>query len=320
MAHTHSHALPDGADVSRKLVVSTVATTLFVGAELGIGIFANSLALIGDAFHNFTDALALLLALLAIILQKRAPTRSKSFGYQRAGFLAAFVNAGTLVAFTVFILIEAWRRFRQPEPVDSFWMLVTAGVAIVLNSGITLWLRSEGKKDINIRGAAIHMMGDALSAVGIVIAAILMRSTGSTIYDPIVSVIIGVLILWSSWGVLRETVNLLLEGVPNGIDPDAVAQDIASMEGIQGVHHVHIWAIGPSRPALSCHLLLGDISLRTAAVIRERLNEMLAARYEIEHTTFQFEHAGCPEDNPYCLIYEDEDPQPPAETRGISGT
>jgi cobalt-zinc-cadmium efflux system protein len=302
MAHHHDHA---PRAVSRKLALSTAATLLFVGLELAAGLYANSLALLGDALHNFTDTLALVIALVAVRLERRPPTSAKSFGYQRAGILAAFVNSGTLVAFTIFIFVEAFERFRHPHAADTTFMLVTAGAAIVLNGAITLALRREGEHDVNIRSAMLHMLGDALSGVGIVIAALLIRATGSARWDPAVSVVIGVLILWSSWGVFKEAANLLLEGTPSSIDPDAVTRSLQSVNGIHGIHHLHIWALAPARPALSCHVMVGDVPLRTTSAMLANINEVLAKEHGIVHATVQFEFAGCSEDDPYCLPYSD---------------
>lgn len=306
MGGGHVH-VPNRTEVGRKLLLSTVATGIFVGVELGAGIYANSLALVSDAAHNFTDAIALLLALVAVRLARRPATHTKSFGYHRAGVLAAFINAGTLVGFTVYIFLEAWDRFLFPEPVDSFWMLVIASIALVLNTAITLWLRQEGKSDLSVRAALVHMLGDALSSAGIIVAALLMRATGLTVIDPIISVIIGGMILWSSWGILKEAVNLLLEGTPAGIDPLAVMHDLSVEEGVLGVHHLHIWALAPSRPSLSCHIQLGDVSLKSTGPMLARVSTMLSERYGITHTTIQFEHAGCPVDDPLCIIESGKD-------------
>lgn len=302
MPHQHSHR----QSLSRKLTIATALTILFFGLELGVGIYANSLALIGDAFHNVTDAIALMLALAVVHLERRPPTRGKTFGYQKAGVLAAFVNASMLVGITVYLLIEAWNRFRVPEQVDSFWMLVAAAVALVMNTAITLWLRKEGRHDLSVRSAVIHLAGDALASAGVIIGALMIRATGSPVYDPIVSVMIGGLILWSSYGILRETMNLLLEGTPSGIDPEAVSRDLAAEPGVFGVHHLHIWALGPSRPALSCHLMLGDVSLKSTGEILARVTGMLAERYRIAHTTIQFEHIGCAVDDPFCVPTESD--------------
>jgi cobalt-zinc-cadmium efflux system protein len=301
VAHHHDH---ERTPVSRKLVIATVANGLFVVVELTFGFLSNSLALIGDALHNFTDALALMVALSAVLLARRPPTPERSFGFQRAGILAAFINAGALVAFTVFIFVEAWERFQAPELVDTGVMMAVAAVGVLLNGGVTLWLREEGRHDVNVRSAVVHMFADALASVGVIVAALLIRYTGQLYWDAMISVAIGVLILWSSWGILRETVNLLLEGTPRGIDPEAVTRDLAAEEGVDGVHHLHIWAIAPSRAALSCHVQLGDVTLSHASAVLRRISSMLARRYNIEHTTIQFEHVACPEDDPYCVLPE----------------
>ncbi|MFA6956819.1 MAG: cation diffusion facilitator family transporter [Thermoanaerobaculia bacterium] len=301
--HTHSHpGIDDRADsharsTRRKLTVSTIATVGFVAFELAAGIRANSLAIVGDAFHNLTDGLVLALALVAVILSRRPASGRKSFGYQRAGILAAFVNGALLLAFTVFYFVEAVGRARAPEPVDSGIMLVVAAIAIVFNGGIAAWLHRGAGGDINIRSAILHQVADALGSLGVLIAAIGIRITGISSFDSFVSLAIGVLILWTSWGILRETVNLLLEGTPQGIDPDEIARSLAAEEGVFGVHHLHVWALGPSSPALSCHLLLGDVHLRDTAEILARVNAMLARRWGIVHTTIQLEHSNCGEEN-----------------------
>lgn len=297
MAHTHQH------DVSRKLTVATAANLLVVAAEISIGVWAGSLALIGDGLHNLTDSFALLIALIAVRLERRAPTSEKSFGYQRAGILAAFINAALLLAFTLFVFREAWLRFEQPRNVSTMAMLITATIALLVN-GLTAWsLHRESREDVNIRGAFVHMIGDAVSSAGIIVAAILIRVTGSPRWDAGVSVLIGVLILWSSYGVLRESVNLLLEGTPAAIDPAAVTQSLGGIDGIYGVHHLHIWALGPSSPALSCHLMVGDVPLKDTARMLGEINAMLAREYRIAHTTIQFEFAMCAEDDPHCVPF-----------------
>ena len=301
MAHDHRHHGPGDPNVARKLMLAAIATLLFVVAELFVGLVSNSLALVGDSVHNFTDSVALLLAWFAVHLERRPPTTEKSYGYQRAGILAAFINAGTLIAFTIYIFVEAFNRFRQPHAIDDKAMLVTAVVAVVLNTAISLLLRREGHRDVNVRSAVIHMLGDAISSAGIIAAALMIRFTGSSLWDPAVSVAIGVLILWSSWGILTETINLLLEGTPAGIDPEAVTRSLAALEGVEGVHHLHIWALAPSRPSLSCHLMVGDVPLRSTASLLESVNAMLEHEYGIVHATVQFEFANCAADDPYCV-------------------
>ena len=289
--------------VSRKLLLASIATFVFVLVELGAGVFANSLALIGDALHNFTDTLSLLLALFAVRLEKRPATAEKSYGYHRAGVVTAFINAGILVALTIYIFVEAIHRLRSEHPVDTRWMMITAAVAVLLNAAITFALHEEGRHDLNIRSAVLHMLGDAVSSAGIIVAALLIRFTGMPYWDPVMSMLIGVMILWSSWGVFGEALNLLLEGTPEGINPEAVTRSLAAIDGVNGVHHLHIWAIGPSRPALSCHLMVGDIAVKSTGSLLDRVNHMLEREYSIAHTTIQFEFANCDVDDPYCVPY-----------------
>jgi cobalt-zinc-cadmium efflux system protein len=188
-----------------------------------------------------------------------------------------------------------------PHVVDSRAMLVVAAAAFVLNAAITWWLHDEGREDLNVRSAVLHMLGDAASSVGIVIAALLIARTGRSFWDPAMSIVIGILILWSSFGVLREAVNLLLEGTPPGIDPGDVTRAIESVDGILGVHHLHIWGLGSARRALSAHLIVGDVPLKATSQLLGRVNALLHDQYGIEHTTIQFELADCPEEDPYCL-------------------
>lgn len=303
MSHTHHHPEQHDQTVSRKLTIATTANVLVVAAEIAVGIYAGSLALIGDALHNLTDALALVIALVAVRLARRAPTSGKTFGYQRAGILAAFINAGMLVAFTAFVFREAYLRLMDPQPVLTTPMLIAAAVALIVNGATALSLQHHSRDDVNIRGAFVHMIGDAVSSAGIIVAALLIRATGATLWDAVISMFIGVLILWSSYGVLKESMNLLLEGTPSGISPDEVTRSLSRIEGILGVHHLHIWALGPSRPALSCHLMVGDVPLKNTARILEQVNEMLTHDYRIAHTTIQFELAECDLNDPYCVPF-----------------
>lgn len=303
MAHAHPHHGHHHHDVTRKLTIATAANLLVVVAEIAVGIWAGSLALVGDALHNLTDAVALLIALVAVRLERRAPTSAKSFGYQRAGILAAFINAAMLVTFTLFIFREAYERLNAPRDVSTTAMLITAAIAMLVNGATAFSLHHESREDVNIRGAFVHMIGDAVSSAGIIVAAVLIRLTGTPVWDAAVSILIGALILWSSYGVLRESVNLLLEGTPAAIDPDAVTQSLGRIDGIYGVHHLHIWALAPSRPALSCHLMVGDVPVKETTRILDEINAMLAREYRIVHTTVQFEYAMCAEDDPYCVPF-----------------
>ncbi|HVR40827.1 MAG TPA: cation diffusion facilitator family transporter, partial [Thermoanaerobaculia bacterium] len=227
--------------ISRKLTIAAIANAVIVIAELVVGFASGSLSLIGDALHNLTDAAALVLTLIAVRLERRPATTAKTYGYQRAGVLAAFVNSAVLLALTGMVAKEAIERLRTPHAVETSAMFITAAIAMLINAATAMSLRRDGRSDVNIRSAMIHMIGDAVSSAGIIAGAILIRITGATQWDAIVSLFIGVLILWSSWGVLKESVNLLLEGTPSGIDTEEVSRAIGAIDGILGIHHLHIW-------------------------------------------------------------------------------
>ncbi len=273
---------------------SLAATVLFVVAEVIAGFKANSLALLSDAGHNFTDALALLLAWFGFYFQAKPADEVKTYGYHRAGILAAFVNALTLLGLAGLIFFESYRRFVHPRQVHETTMLVVAAAGLAVNVAIMWGLRREQKHDLNIRSAFVHMLGDALGSVGIIAGAVAIRYTGWQRIDPVLSALIAALIVWTAWGIVRESLNILLEGLPKGMDFQSVIQAMREVEGVLGVHDLHIWSLGSNFHALSCHVLIEDMPPSESDAILRRLNKMLAERFHIEHTTVQFEHVNCP--------------------------
>ena len=287
--HTHDHS-----GTSRQaLIWSMAATTIFVIVEVVAGLKAHSLALLSDAGHNATDAVALGLAWFAVLIQGRPADESRTYGYQRAGVLAAFVNALTLGALSAWILYESWLRLMEPVAVDQDTMLWVAVGGIALNGGVMLLLHRTGDKDINIRAAFIHMLGDLLGAVGIIIGALVIRATAWYRIDPILSIVISILIVWTAWGIVRDSLNILLEGLPKGIDFQRVTAALRSVEGVLDVHDLHIWSLGSSAHALSCHLLIEDMPTSQSQAILGGVNKVLCDGFHIHHTTVQFEHVCC---------------------------
>jgi cobalt-zinc-cadmium efflux system protein len=279
-----------------------VATVLFVGVEAVAGIKAGSLALLSDAGHNLTDALALLFTWLAFFLQTKPANDVKTYGYHRMGVLAAFLNALTLGGLSVWIFYESVQRFRNPEPVQETIMMVIAGLGLLLNGGIMWSLRVASKNDINVRSAFVHMLGDALGSVAIVAGAIVIRYTGWQRIDPALSVAIGVLIIWTAWDIVNESLNILLEGLPRGLELGAVSGAMKEVPGVLDVHDLHIWSLGSSTHALSCHALIEDVPPSASDRILQNLNNMLCDRFSIRHTTVQFEHVGCPVSESGCVL------------------
>src|ERR1039457_2393016 len=281
LGHSHGHAHATGSILRWSLV----ATIAFVLVELIAGIKAHSLALVSDAGHNFTDALALGLAWAGFYLQSKPPDEVKTYGYHRAGVLSAFVNALTLVALSVWILYESVARLRAPEPVNETIMMVVAGLGLVLNGSVMLALRVASRDDINVRGAFVHMLGDALGSVAFVWGAAPIRYTGWVRVDPILSILIALLIVWTAWDIIRESLNILLEGLPRGIYLADVTEAMGTVEGVLGVHHLHIWSLGSNTHALSCHVLIEDVPPSASETILRDLTGVLAESFHIHHTT-----------------------------------
>jgi cobalt-zinc-cadmium efflux system protein len=271
---------------------SFLATILFVVVEAIAGFRSGSLALVSDAGHNFTDALALVLASIGVYMQSKPADSVKTFGYHRAGVLTAFVNALTLVVIAIFIFYEAWHRLLHPQPIQEWTMLWVAVAALLLNGGIMLGLYRDKEHDLNIRAAFVHMLGDAISSVGIIAGAIAIHFTGLAVIDPVLSVLIGILIVWTAWDIIKESLNVLLEGLPRGMELNEVVDAMRGLDGVVEVHDLHIWSLGSSAHACSCHVLIEDMPPSESNAILQRINEVLG-RFEINHTTVQFEHTKC---------------------------
>lgn len=280
---------------------SLAATTLFVIIELTAGFVAHSLALISDAGHNATDALALALAWFAVFIQYKPADESRTYGYHRAGVLAAFVNAIVLIGLTVWMVYESVRRLLAPSAVNEALMIWVAAGGIVLNGGIMLGLRGAGS-DINIRGAFLHMLGDLLGVIAIIAGALVMRATGWMQIDPALSILISLLIVWTAWGITRESLNILLEGLPKGLDLREVVAAVQAVDGVMDVHDLHIWSLGSNSHALSCHMLIEDMPPSQSDHILHRVKHVLGDRFHIHHTTVQFEHASCAISGTGCVI------------------
>jgi cobalt-zinc-cadmium efflux system protein len=296
----HSHT--EGHASGRILAWSLAATSAFVVIEFVAGIRAHSLALISDSGHNATDALALLLAWFAVFLQHKPADESRTFGYHRAGVLAAFVNAIVLIGLTAWMLYESVSRLMNPAAVDENLMIWVASAGILLNGGIMLGLRRSGSKDINIRGTFLHMLGDLLGVTAIIVGALVIRATGWLQIDPVLSILISLLIVWTAWEITRESLNILLEGLPKGLELKQVVHAIQAIEGVLDVHDLHIWSLGSNSHALSCHVLIADMPPSQSDHILHRLEHVLGDRFRVHHTTVQFEHMSCAISGTGCSI------------------
>ena len=291
MGH-HEHGHPVGARDGnlRALGVVLVLTASFTVVEVIGGLLTGSLALLADAGHMLSDNVSLGVALFAAWLAGRPATPEKSFGYRRAEILAALANGATLVAISVWVFVEAYERFREPAAVLGGPMLAVAALGLLVNAVGAAILYRSGGESLNVQGAMRHVFADALGSVGAMIAAAVIILTGWRYADPLISVAIGLLILGSSWTLLRDSTNILLEATPRGLDAGEVGRKMAAVEGIIEVHDLHIWTITSGFPALSAHVLVGgqeDCHAR-----RRELEELLTREYSISHTTLQVDHIG----------------------------
>jgi cobalt-zinc-cadmium efflux system protein len=271
---------------------SLVATASYVLITLVAGLRAHSLALLSEAGHNVTDVLALLLSWVAVYIQTRPPSATKTFGYHRAGVVAAFINALTLVGIAFYIFYEAVTRMRHPVEVQPQLMIWVAVAGVIMN-GVISWVLFRAARDVNIRSAFIHQIGDTLSTGAVIVGGWAILWTGQTWIDPALSIGIACLILWSSLGIIHETLNILLEGTPRGISVAQVVGSLSLVDGVIDVHDVHVWSIGSDTHALSCHIRIDDIPLSESESILRRVRQVLATNFHIEHTTIQFENTVC---------------------------
>jgi cobalt-zinc-cadmium efflux system protein len=297
--HTHTPPRP-GSDPSRRLVLALFLTLAFVGVEIAAGLLGNSLALLSDAAHNITDVLALGLSWYAVRLSTQAAHAGKTYGYHRAGILAALVNSTSLILVALVIFYEAYRRFLAPPEVNAAILTGVGAIAFVVNLATAWLVRHGSEKDLNLRSAFVHLMGDVFSTLGAVAAGLVIAATGFVRLDSLVSALIGVLILWNAWGILRETVGILLEGTPRDIDMEALVADLTAVPGVRGIHDLHVWSLNQATRALSAHILTDDLSLREGADIQFRINDLLCRTYDVRHATLQLEVVGCEPDTLYC--------------------
>jgi len=300
-AHTHGasgHDLPSqglGEKATGILGLAVIATLTLVVIEFVAGYAAHSMALVSDAVHNLTDVPTLVISWLAMRWALRPPTHEKTYGYHRAGILAAFVNAIVLALAALFVIGGSIARVRNPVEVHAGLMLWVAVLALVINGGITLSLH-RGRKDLNVRTVWIHNLGDALSNIGILTGALLIRWKGAPWIDAVLGIAIGGLVLWSAQRILRESGHILLEGLPRSVHLQEVVSAMLRIEGVQEVHDVHIWTLGGDLHALSCHVRIPDMHMEASEKILASIREILARDFQITHTTIQFERAGLPSD------------------------
>ena len=288
-AHSHAgHAHAHGSGSLRSLLVALALNAGFTVVEVVVGFATGSLALLADAGHNLSDVLALGIAAGAVILARRPATVSRSFGFKRAEILAALLNAVSLVVIAVLIFVEAGRRFANPVAVPGGWIIGVATVGLLINVLGAAAVFRRDRSDLNLRASFIHLAGDALGSLGVIVAGVLIVTTGWGYADPLFSVLLGLLILGSSWSVLRDSLLVLLEAAPRGTDVEEIGRTIVGYPGVVEVHDLHVWTISSDFPALSAHVLVRPGA--DCHTIRRELEQHLREAFSIDHTTIQVDH------------------------------
>lgn len=293
--HDHGeHATGDSTLVRRALWVSLVLNAGFLVVEVVAGIVFDSLALLADAAHMSTDVAGLAIALVAQSLMLRPASARRTFGLRRAEALGGLANGVLILVTAAWIFFEAARRIGEPHDVEGIGILVVATLGLLVNLGSAWMLVRAPGRDLNLRGALLHMLSDAAGSVGVMIAGVGVLAFGADWLDPVMSVLIGVLVAWAAWGLLRDALNVLLEAAPRHLDVDEVEAALAAGSDVEAVHHLHVWEIGSDLPALSAHVVLADAgTLHEAQARGDALKVMLAERFGIEHVTLELECHGC---------------------------
>ena len=289
MSHDHAR-YPEAGKGKKRLVQAILITGAWFVIELAGGIYANSLALMADAAHMLTDLCALGLSLFALHISGRPATHEKTYGYHRAEILAALANSIFLVLIGLYIFYEAWHRFQDPPEVKSIPMLTVAVTGLAANLATAALLFGSRKESLNLRGAFLHVSADTLGSMGAIIAGILIWTRGWNLADPVVSVVVGALVLYSSWKLVSESVDVLLEATPGHLDIDRILQDMGRVRGVVSVHDLHVWSISTRTQAMSCHAVMKKGE--DAGIILQELSRLMREKYGIEHTTIQMEPEG----------------------------
>jgi len=299
MSSNHSHA-HDHGDVFHshapigKMKLAFFLTLIILVVELIGGIISHSLALLSDAGHVLTDIAAIGLSWYAMRQSEKPASEKFTFGYHRSGILAAFINAMTLIVIAVVILYEAIERFKNPQPVGSTWMFISASVGLMMNLYLGLGLRKED--NINVKSAVLHMIGDAMASAGVIIGGFIILFTGWDIIDPILSVLIAFLIATGAWKIVKQTIGILMEGTPKGISLKEITDKLQSVDGVVNVHDLHVWSITSGKNALSCHVVLNNqVSFQESQVILRKIEHEMVHQ-GIGHVTIQLENEEHPHD------------------------
>jgi len=278
------------------MLIVLLITSVVMIAEIIGGLLANSLALLSDAGHMLTDILALSLSIIAMRFAQKPPTTSKTFGFYRLEILAAFFNGIVLLCISFYIFYEAYQRLVHPEEIKGLFMLVVAAIGLLANGIGIIILRKSALRNLNVKSAFFHMVGDTISSVGVIVGGLVILYTGWYIVDSLIGVFIGMLILRGAYSLVRESIDIFLEATPKDINVEKMLDDLHKIEGVKEVHHLHLWTITSGIYAMSAHVLIEDLLTSRSAQILKEIETLLQGKYSMEHTTIQFESESCGDD------------------------
>lgn len=300
--NTYDHGIGAAphSGIAKGLVAGIGLNLVIVAAEIVAGLIAGSLGLLSDAIHNFTDMAALSITWFALAQAKKPPTAAKTFGHHRTGIMTALINSLAMVLVTLWIFYAAYQRLLDPQPVGGALVIATATLALAANLAIVATLRGQAHDDINIRSAVLHLLSDAAASAAVIIAGVVILVTGWYPVDALVSFLLGLAILWGSWQIIQETVEIFLEESPRAIDVDSVVADMKQEDGVRDIHDIHVWTLGSGIYALSCHVLVEDVKVSESSRIIGNLKQALARDFHITHSTFEVEAVSCDVQGPYC--------------------
>jgi len=292
--HHHNHHDSGG----KNLLLVTLLNVFITVVEIIGGIMANSLALLSDALHNLSDTIAILLAYIAGRVSKRKSNEKKTFGYKRIEILAAFFNALVLIGISAFLVYEAIIRFNNPEPIKGMLMMIVAGAGLLFNLLSVLLLRKHAGSSLNIRSAYLHLMGDTLSSVAVIIGGILIYYFEIYWVDPLITILISIYIIKETWEVFNQSANILMQATPPGMDLQKILDELEQIDGIANVHHVHVWGLSEKEFHFECHTdLENDLNVSLTADVRNEMSKILEEKFQIGHLTVQFEFNECDDKN-----------------------
>lgn len=302
--HNHNHAAStksNGRQTNRSLLLATFLNALITIVEIAGGILSNSFALLSDALHNFSDTIAVFLAYIANKISQRKPTIQKTFGFRRVEILAAMLNGIVLIVICIFIFIEAWHRLKNPEPINGLIMTIVAIIGLIANFIAMAFLQPHKNNNLNVKAAYLHLIGDTLSSVVVVIGGIVIYWFHILWLDPVLTFIIGLYILKETWDIIKQAYLILLQATPPELDLDLLKTELEALPEVENIHHVHAWKLNDSRIHFECHIdLKQDFLVSETEKILFKIKDLLKDEFSIEHTTIQFEYNCC---NDKSMIY-----------------